>query len=200
MRDGLRATGWGPIAIPGEKARLAKVNEEVAEFLRGLDRDVGDHPDSAGAAEDVGEARPQAVSDEYAIGSNRRPTDAKSVWDIDANAVVPDPTASVSAYLRLVPTREHDLVRDGEVLYLTQGAPLSDEAIPCAADPDLWFSEHPSAIEEAKRRCQDCPLLHPCLQGALERREPWGVWGGELVVDGVVRAKKARRGRRRPAS
>jgi hypothetical protein len=26
----------------------------------------------------------------------------------------------------------------------------------------------------------------PCLEGALERREPWGVWGGQLLVDGRV--------------
>ena len=23
-----------------------------------------------------------------------------------------------------------------------------------------------------------------CLEGALERREPWGVWGGELFIGG----------------
>lgn len=29
-----------------------------------------------------------------------------------------------------------------------------------------------------------------CLDGALERREPWGVWGGELFEDGRVIPRK----------
>jgi WhiB family redox-sensing transcriptional regulator len=34
-----------------------------------------------------------------------------------------------------------------------------------------------------------------CLGAALERREPWGVWGGELFVNGKVVAQKRKRGR-----
>ena len=34
-----------------------------------------------------------------------------------------------------------------------------------------------------------------CLDGALTRREPWGVWGGELFVHGKVVAQKRKRGR-----
>jgi WhiB family redox-sensing transcriptional regulator len=34
-----------------------------------------------------------------------------------------------------------------------------------------------------------------CLAGALARREPWGVWGGELFANGKVLAQKRRRGR-----
>jgi WhiB family redox-sensing transcriptional regulator len=40
-------------------------------------------------------------------------------------------------------------------------------------------------------------VIEPCLQGALERREPWGVWGGELFANGAVLAHKRRRGRPR---
>ena len=36
-----------------------------------------------------------------------------------------------------------------------------------------------------------------CLSGALERREPWGVWGGELFLQGVVIPRKRPRGRPR---
>jgi WhiB family redox-sensing transcriptional regulator len=36
-----------------------------------------------------------------------------------------------------------------------------------------------------------------CLEGALERREPWGVWGGELFLNGRILAQKRRRGRPR---
>ena len=35
------------------------------------------------------------------------------------------------------------------------------------------------------------------LAGAVERREPWGVWGGELFQAGVVIARKRPRGRPR---
>ena len=34
-----------------------------------------------------------------------------------------------------------------------------------------------------------------CLAAAVARREPWGVWGGELFVNGKVIANKRRRGR-----
>ena len=55
----------------------------------------------------------------------------------------------------------------------------------------------PADVEEAKALCRDCPIREACLAGALERREPWGVWGGELFVGGVVVARKRPRGRPR---
>jgi WhiB family redox-sensing transcriptional regulator len=76
----------------------------------------------------------------------------------------------------------------------------SDTELPCwTADPDLWFAEAPSDVEEAKALCVPCPLREACLAGALERREPWGVWGGQLVLAGVVVPRKRPRGRPRKA-
>ena len=49
----------------------------------------------------------------------------------------------------------------------------------------------------AKALCLDCPVRAECLAGALERREPWGVWGGELFLQGVVIPRKRPRGRPR---
>lgn len=73
-----------------------------------------------------------------------------------------------------------------------------DGALPCwSTDPDLWFAEAPADVERAKALCLPCPLRAACLAGALERREPWGVWGGELVVAGVVVPRKRPRGRPR---
>lgn len=73
-----------------------------------------------------------------------------------------------------------------------------DPDLPCwTADPDLWFAESPSDVEDAKALCVPCPLREACLAGALERREPWGVWGGQLVVAGVVVPRKRPRGRPR---
>ncbi|WP_251153351.1 WhiB family transcriptional regulator [Cellulosimicrobium sp. Marseille-Q4280] len=68
--------------------------------------------------------------------------------------------------------------------------------LPCRTnDPELWFAERATEVEEAKALCRTCPLVEGCLAGAVERREPWGVWGGEVFVDGVVVARKRGRGR-----
>lgn len=59
--------------------------------------------------------------------------------------------------------------------------------LPCRVhDLELWFSESPEEPAKAKQLCTDCPIRSGCLQGALERAEHWGVWGGELMLDGVV--------------
>jgi WhiB family redox-sensing transcriptional regulator len=71
-------------------------------------------------------------------------------------------------------------------------------AIPCRAhDAELWFAESPADVELAKALCADCPVRTACLAGAIERREPWGVWGGQLLVQGVVVPRKRPRGRPR---
>jgi WhiB family redox-sensing transcriptional regulator len=60
---------------------------------------------------------------------------------------------------------------------------------------ELFFSEQLDDIAAAKAFCLGCPVKDPCLDGALQRREPWGVWGGELFVNGKVVAQKRKRGR-----
>ncbi len=73
-----------------------------------------------------------------------------------------------------------------------------DAVLPCwTEDPDLFFAESPADVETAKALCVSCPLRARCLSEALDRREPWGVWGGELVVQGVVVPRKRPRGRPR---
>ena len=82
---------------------------------------------------------------------------------------------------------------------LHDAAALVDDALlPCRTnDAELWFAESPSDVEYAKSLCQGCPVQAMCLDGALERREPWGVWGGELFLQGVVIPRKRPRGRPR---
>ena len=73
-----------------------------------------------------------------------------------------------------------------------------EELLPCRGnDSDLWFAESPADVEFAKALCRDCPVRDLCLTGALDRREPWGVWGGELFLQGVVIPRKRPRGRPR---
>ena len=69
--------------------------------------------------------------------------------------------------------------------------------LPCTYDPDLFFAESPDDVESAKLLCLACPARMVCLAGAVERREPWGVWGGELFLRGEVVPRKRPRGRPR---
>ena len=70
--------------------------------------------------------------------------------------------------------------------------------LPCRVEnPDLWFAESPAQLELAKSFCADCPVRDACLAGALDRAEPWGVWGGEIFERGAVIARKRPRGRPR---
>src|SRR5262245_36794689 len=59
----------------------------------------------------------------------------------------------------------------------------------------LFFSEDLIDIARAKAICSKCSLAVACLAAALERQEPCGVWGGHLLVNGVIVANKRRRGR-----
>lgn len=60
---------------------------------------------------------------------------------------------------------------------------------------NVYFSEDLGDIATAKRVCAECPVLAACLEGALDRKEPFGVWGGQLFLNGRMVAQKRRRGR-----
>jgi WhiB family redox-sensing transcriptional regulator len=82
----------------------------------------------------------------------------------------------------------HAVTADGEV----------GQELPCLTnDPELFFAESPADVELAKQLCRSCPVRVSCLEAALERREPWGVWGGELFQRGSVIPRKRPRGRPR---
>jgi len=70
-------------------------------------------------------------------------------------------------------------------------------ALPCADEPDLFFAESPDDVELAKSLCGGCSVRTSCLAGAVERREPWGVWGGQLFIRGQIVPRKRARGRPR---
>ena len=59
----------------------------------------------------------------------------------------------------------------------------------------LFFSEQLDDIARAKAICAECPVREACFEGALARREPYGVWGGRLFFKGKVLAFKRKRGR-----
>lgn len=68
----------------------------------------------------------------------------------------------------------------------------------CAGMPEatqLFFSDDLHDVSQAKLICASCPVMAPCLEGALDRHEQWGVWGGQLFANGKVVLSKRRRGR-----
>jgi WhiB family redox-sensing transcriptional regulator len=86
----------------------------------------------------------------------------------------------------------------GGVAELLDATPTTGPELPCQVNnPDLWFAEAPTDLERAKTMCADCPVRAQCLAGALARREPWGVWGGEIFERGLVIPRKRPRGRPR---
>nr|WSW49819.1 WhiB family transcriptional regulator [Streptomyces sp. NBC_01001] len=67
----------------------------------------------------------------------------------------------------------------------------------CAgADPELFFAHALSTlqIERAKAICATCPLMASCLDGALERGEEYGVWGGLTEDERSSLKRRAARG------
>ncbi len=80
------------------------------------------------------------------------------------------------------------------------GAYGSDRAftLPCHnAEPEIFFSDKPEITSYAKTLCAGCPMKKQCLAGAISRKEPCGVWGGQLFEDGQIISAKRLPGRPR---
>ena len=68
--------------------------------------------------------------------------------------------------------------------------------LPChAADPELFFSSNGEDLATAKFLCGECPVRATCLEAALSRQEPCGIWGGELFAEGLIIERKRTVGR-----
>ena len=69
--------------------------------------------------------------------------------------------------------------------------------------PAGWRGRGPLVRRDSRRAgagqgvLRRLPARLACLAGALERREPWGVWGGEIFERGTIIARKRPRGRPR---
>ena len=93
---------------------------------------------------------------------------------------------------------------NGTLIALPMGSEPSAASAPSAIslpcqnhNPALWFSSVPAELNLAKAYCHGCCRRQSCLQGALERAEPAGVWGGEIFEQGRVIEDKRPRGRPR---
>ena len=102
------------------------------------------------------------------------------------------PTAPAARTARTAPTARMATASPAA----TAGVP-SGRDLPCGDDPELFFAESPEDVENAKSLCRGCPARIACLAGAVERREPWGVWGGQLFLRGEIVPRKRPRGRPR---
>ena len=84
---------------------------------------------------------------------------------------------------------------DGDERLPGQKAPVARCADGHGTMVGLFFSDNIIDIARAKAMCGLCPLRESCLAEALEREEPWGVWGGELLSGGRIIANKRACGR-----
>lgn len=62
------------------------------------------------------------------------------------------------------------------------------------SDPDLFFPEYgePEKVQAAQRICAHCPVSRLCLKYALDRREPYGIFGGKTPQQRTYILKKRR--------
>ncbi len=51
---------------------------------------------------------------------------------------------------------------------------------------ELFFSTELDDVAQAMATCRRCLIIDSCLEGALERREPAGIWGGRLFRNGQI--------------
>lgn len=63
-------------------------------------------------------------------------------------------------------------------------------------DPEVMFAEDPLGIRSAKYVCGRCAFQIDCLEGALARREEYGVWGGLTYNEREALRKRKQRARR----
>jgi hypothetical protein len=54
-----------------------------------------------------------------------------------------------------------------------------DRALCAETDPEAFFPGKGGSTALAKRVCAACEVRAECLQDALDRREPFGIWGGK---------------------
>ena len=87
------------------------------------------------------------------------------------------------------------------MVLLTRRAGALDGVLPCQREnAELWFSEQPADLEQAKVHCRRCPVRGFCLSGAVERREPFGVWAVRSSTAAGSRRARRHGGGRRPRS
>lgn len=123
-------------------------------------------------------------------------SDPSDVIDPSVNPLAPDSPAGNTGPPGLDIALDLDITADIDVdESLAARAPVARCADGNGTMAGLFFSDHVVDIARAKAMCALCPLAFECLNGALEREEPWGVWGGELISGGRIVVNKRPCGR-----
>lgn len=64
-------------------------------------------------------------------------------------------------------------------IFIGNFAGIPDGGICAETDPETFYPGKGGSTRAAKRLCLDvCDVTDECLEGALERKERFGVWGG----------------------
>ncbi|WP_381805505.1 WhiB family transcriptional regulator [Streptomyces niveus] len=95
------------------------------------------------------------------------------------------------------------IVRTSAYAAVSTAEPAAAPEPACArVDPELFFAHAlaTAQVAEAKAVCATCPLTASCLQGALERGEKYGVWGGTDEVERRSIKRRAARNSRKAAA
>lgn len=67
------------------------------------------------------------------------------------------------------------------LLSLEPAQPWREDALCARTDPELFHLKYGESSAPAKAVCAACPVRAECLDHALTRSEPHGVWGGLTV-------------------
>jgi WhiB family redox-sensing transcriptional regulator len=70
-----------------------------------------------------------------------------------------------------------------------------EEGLCRQVDPELFYPEKGQSSASAKLICSRCPVKDECLRFALDRDEPFGIWGGTSEQD--RRKMKGKQSRKR---
>jgi WhiB family redox-sensing transcriptional regulator len=63
--------------------------------------------------------------------------------------------------------------------YVRPKGPIPDGGVCAETDPDLFFPDAGRTSRALKRLCKEvCDVREECLEGALARKEKYGIWGG----------------------
>lgn len=65
-----------------------------------------------------------------------------------------------------------------ELIFRGAGIPVG--GVCAEVDPEIYFPDRGGSTRAAKKLCVEaCEVTDECLDGALERKERFGVWGGK---------------------
>ena len=117
-------------------------------------------------------------------------------FDISASLLSASPGSPAAS---VTVTAAVDSVTETETVELETFVPMPIRTARCADGhgtfSGLFFSDDDVDIARAKAICRRCALSDSCLEGALQRDEVYGVWGGVLLINGEAARFPIRRGR-----